>query len=97
MCVCVTYLGANESGALLDTAQGLAEVAAAADEGYGEVVLVDVIDVVGRRQHLTLVNVVHLQSFQNLMNGRTEQKGGSKRVSERCVRVECRGGKVVEW
>src|SRR6266536_73550 len=58
-------LGADHGGALRDPAQGLAEVAAAADEGHLELVLVDVVLLVGRGQDLGLVDVVDLQRLQD--------------------------------
>ncbi|PUZ68123.1 hypothetical protein GQ55_2G000300 [Panicum hallii var. hallii] len=59
-------LGADHGGALADAAQRLPEVAAAAHEGDAEVVLVDVVRVVGERQHLALVHVVHADGLQDL-------------------------------
>src|SRR6478735_6761433 len=49
-------LGADHRRALGDAAQGLAEVGRAADEGHGELPLVDVVGVVGGREHLGLVD-----------------------------------------
>lgn len=59
-------LGADHGGALGDAAQGLAEVAAAADEGDLEGGLLDVEGVVGRGQDLALVDVVHAQGLEDL-------------------------------
>jgi hypothetical protein len=59
-------LGADHGGALADAAQGLAEVAAAADEGDAEVVLVDVVGLVGGGEHLALVHVVDADGLQDL-------------------------------
>lgn len=42
------------------------EVTAAVDEGHGELVLVHVVHVVSRREHLRLVNVVDANRFQDL-------------------------------
>ena len=53
-------LGADHRGALADAAQRLAEVGGAADEGHVEGELVYVVGLVGRREHLGLVYVVHL-------------------------------------
>src|SRR3990172_1718309 len=49
-------LGADERRPLADAPQGLAEIAAAADERNPERVLVDVVFLVRRRQHLTLIH-----------------------------------------
>jgi hypothetical protein len=51
-------LGADHGRALANAAQGFAQVAAAADEGHLEVVLVDVKLLVGGGQHFRLINVV---------------------------------------
>lgn len=59
-------LGADHRRALGDPPQRLAQVAAPAHERHAEVVLVDVVDVVGRREHLGLVDVVDAQCFQDL-------------------------------
>ena len=59
-------LGANHGRALGYAPQGLAQIAAAADEGHLEVVLPDVMRLVGGGQYFRLVNVVNAESFQNL-------------------------------
>ena len=59
-------LGADHGRALVDAAQGLAEVGGTADERNGEVPLVDVVGVVGRGQDLGLVDVVHAEGLQDL-------------------------------
>ena len=59
-------LGAHHGGALVDAPERLAEVAAAAHEGHLEGVLVDVVGLVGRRQHLGLVDVVDAQRLEDL-------------------------------
>lgn len=59
-------LGADHGGALTDAAEGLAEVAAAADEGDPEVVLVDVVLLVGDGQDLALVDVVDADGLEDL-------------------------------
>ncbi|CAM0904951.1 unnamed protein product [Alopecurus aequalis] len=59
-------LGADHGGALADAAEGLTEVAAAADEGDAEVVLVDVVGVVGEREDLALVDVVDADGLEDL-------------------------------
>jgi len=47
-----THLGANHGGPLGNTAQGLTKVAAAAQNGNLEVVLVDVVHLISRSEHL---------------------------------------------
>ncbi len=59
-------LGADHRGALADAAQRLAEVGGAADEGHVEGELVYVVGLVGRREHLGLVYVVHLEGLEDL-------------------------------
>ena len=68
-------LGADHSGALADAAQGLTQVTAAADEGSVEVVLLDVVDGVGRGQDLALVNVVDANGLQDLALGDVADTG----------------------
>lgn len=60
---------ADHRCALKDAAQGFAEVAAAADEGDAEGVLVDVVDGVGGREDFRLVNVVYAEGFEDLRAG----------------------------
>lgn len=59
-------LGPDHGGALADAAEGLAEVAAAADEGDAEVVLVDVVVLVGGGEDLALVDVVDAEDLEDL-------------------------------
>ena len=59
-------LGADHGRALGDAAQRLAQVGGAADERDGELPLVDVVGVVGRGQHLGLVDVVDAEALQHL-------------------------------
>ena len=59
-------LGADHRRTLADPPQGLAQVAAAADERHPELVLVDVVLLVGRRQHLGLVDEVDLELLEDL-------------------------------
>ena len=59
-------LGADHRRALADPPQRLAEVGGAADEGDLEGELVDVVGLVGRGQHLGLVDVVDLEGLQHL-------------------------------
>ena len=58
-------LGADHGSALADAAQGLAQVAAATDEGHLEVVLVDVVALVGGGEHFALVNIVDAYGFED--------------------------------
>ena len=59
-------LGADHRRALVDPAQGLAEVPAAAHERDLEGVLVDVVALVRRGEDLGLVDVVHAQGLEDL-------------------------------
>ena len=63
-------LGPYHGRPLADTAQGLTEVAAAADEGHLEIVLPDVVFLIGRREHLRFIDVVHPQGFQTRISYR---------------------------
>ena len=58
-------LGADHRRTFTDAPQRLAEIACAADEGHAEVVLVDVVLVVGGRQHLALVDEVDAHGLEN--------------------------------
>ena len=58
-------LGAQERGALADAPQGLAELAAAADERHREGVLVDVVLLVGGGEDLALVDEVDPERLQH--------------------------------
>ena len=59
-------LGPHHRGALVDPAQRLAEVPAAAHERDLEGVLVDVVALVGRGEHLGLVDVVDAERLEHL-------------------------------
>src|SRR5688572_27526242 len=59
-------LGADHGRALADAPQRLPQVAAAAHERHLEVVLIDVVLLVGRREDLGLVDVVHLERLEDL-------------------------------
>ena len=59
-------LGTDHGGALVDPAERFAQVSGTADEGNGELPLVDVVGVVGRGQDLGLVNVVDAEGLQDL-------------------------------
>jgi hypothetical protein len=72
----------------------IAEVGGPADEGHGELPLVDVVRLVGRREHLGLVDVVHPDGLQDLGLGEVadpalghdrDRDGGDDRVDH--VRV----------
>ena len=59
-------LGADHRGTFGDAAQRLAQVASAADERHVELGLIDVVRVIGRGQHLGLVDVVDVDGLQHL-------------------------------
>ncbi len=58
--------GADHRGAFGNAPQRLAKVATPADEGDLEQVLVDVVLLVGRRQHLGLIDVVDAKRLEDL-------------------------------
>ena len=62
-------LGANHRGTFGNTAQGLTQVLGATDKGHVELRLVDMVDVVGGREYLALVDVVNLDGLQDLCLG----------------------------
>ena len=62
-------LGADHRRALGDPAQRLAQVGRAADERHLERPLVDVVRLVGRREHLGLVDVVDVERLKHLRLG----------------------------
>ncbi len=68
-------LGADHGRALGDAAQRLAEVGGAADEGDLVAPLVDVVGLVGRGEHLALVDVVHPEGRQHLGLGEVADPG----------------------
>ena len=68
-------LGADHGRAFGDAAQGLAEVARAADEGRGEGVLVDVVDLIGGGEHLGLVDEVDAELLEHLRLGEVADAG----------------------
>ena len=59
-------LGAEHGSTLGDTAEGLAEISASADEGDLELGLVGVVDLVGHGKDLGLVDVVDLAGLEDL-------------------------------
>ena len=63
-------LGANHGRALGNAAQGFAQVPGAANKRSGKGVLVDVVQLVGRRQHLALIDEVDAQVLQYLRFGK---------------------------
>ena len=58
-------LGADHGRALGDTAQRFAQVLRAAHERHVELVLVDVVHVVGRTQHFGFIDVIDFDGLQN--------------------------------
>ena len=68
-------LGADHRRPLADSPQRLAEVGGAADEGHVEGELLDVVALVGGRQHLGLVDVVDLERLQDLGLGEVADPG----------------------
>ena len=68
-------LGADHGCAFGDAAEGLAEVARAADEGRGEGVLVDVVGLVGGGEDLGLVDEVDAERLQDLGFGEVADAG----------------------
>jgi hypothetical protein len=63
-------LCADHSGALGDAAEGLTEVAATTDEGSLEVVLCDVVEVIGGGKDFRFINVVDANGFEDLSHSR---------------------------
>ena len=68
-------LGTDQARALADASQRLAQVRRAAHEGHGEGPLVDVVLLVGRRQHFGLVDVVHVERLEDLGLGEVTDAG----------------------
>lgn len=68
-------LGANHGCAFGDAAAGLAQVACTADEGCGEGVLVDVVDLVGRGEDLGFVDEVDAERLEDLGFGEVADAG----------------------
>ena len=62
-------LRADHARAFTDPPEGLAEVRGAAHERHGEAPLVDVVRLVGRGEHLALVDVVDAERFEDLRLG----------------------------
>jgi hypothetical protein len=62
-------LRADHRGTLRDAAQGLAQVARAADERNLEGVLPDVVFLIGGREHLAFVDEVDFQRLEHLRFG----------------------------
>lgn len=59
-------LGADHRSTLSDTAQGLTQVFSTTDERNLELRLVDMVDVISWAQYLTLIDVVDVDSLQDL-------------------------------
>ena len=68
-------LGPDQGRPFGDTPQSLAQVGGATHEGHRERPLVDVVGLVGRREHLALVDVVHAQSLEDLGLGEVADAG----------------------
>ena len=68
-------LGADHARALADAPQRLAEVGGAAHERHGEGPLVDVVRLVGRGEHLGLVDVVDTERLEDLGLGEVADAG----------------------
>jgi hypothetical protein len=67
--------GADHGCAFGDAAEGFAEVACAADEGGGEGVLVDVVDLIGRGEDFGLVDEVDAEVLEDLGFGEVADAG----------------------
>lgn len=61
-------LGADHGSTLGNAAQGLTEVTATADERNFEIVLLDVVFVIGRSQHFGFVDVVNAEGLEDLQS-----------------------------
>ena len=59
-------LGTDHGSALCDTAKGFTEVTRTADEWHLELVLVDVVNIVSRREDFTFIDVVDLDGLEDL-------------------------------
>src|SRR5258708_32696019 len=59
-------LGTQHSRALAHAPQRLAQIARAANKRHSEAVLVDMISLVGRRQHFGFIDAVNTKGLQNL-------------------------------
>jgi hypothetical protein len=74
-------LCANHGCAFGNATEGFAEVAAAADEGSFEVVLCDMVKVVGRSEDFGFIDIVDADGFEDL--SRSISIGGEGEESER--------------
>ena len=59
----------NHGSTLIDATQSLSQILGTTHKGYLELPLVDMIYIIGRTEHLALVDVVYLYSLQNLCFG----------------------------
>ena len=59
-------LGADHGSTLADAAQCLAQILGTADKRHLELMLVNMINIISRGKNLALINIVNLNSFQNL-------------------------------
>ena len=58
--------GTDHRGTFLDAPQCFSQVSGTADKRYTELLFVDVVHIIGRREDFGFVNVVNFNSFQNL-------------------------------
>jgi len=68
-------LGSDHGRALAEAPERLAQIGRAAHERDLELPLVDVVGLVGRRQHLGLVDVVHVERLEHLGLGEVADAG----------------------
>ena len=81
-------LGSDHRGALADAAQRLTEIAAAADKGYTEVLLVNMESIVGRGENFALIYEINAQSFEDLcFNKMSDSTLGHHRDCDRFLNV----------
>jgi len=73
-------LCADHGGAFANTTEGFTKVAAAADEGNTEGVLLDVVGMVGWGEDFGFVNVVYADGFEDLFQNRQSVFSLSKRI-----------------
>ena len=58
--------GTDHRCTLVDTAQCFAQILGTADKRYVKLGFIDMVNIISRRKHLALVDIVNLQSLQNL-------------------------------
>ena len=82
-------LGADHGGPFVDAPQSLAQARRAADEGHLELPLVDVMRLVGRSEHLALVDVVDVESFEDLgLHEMADARLGHDRDADRLLDLD---------